>query len=292
MKPAPFAFHRAGSADEALALLAEHGSDAKPLAGGQSLIPAMNFRLARPAVLVDLNGAADLAGIAVAPEGGLRIGAMTRHRALERSAEVARRAPLVSEAMPWVAHAQIRTRGTVGGSVAHADPAAELPAVFAALGARFLARSRTGERWIAADAFTTGLFTTALEAGELLAAIDVPAMAPRTGTAFLEMARRHGDFGLAGVACTVTVDDAGRGVAARVVLLGVGDGPVVSAGAAAAVVGTGLSTAAFAAAGAAARAEVDPPSDIHASSAFRRQLVEVLTRRALATAAGRAGRAA
>jgi carbon-monoxide dehydrogenase medium subunit len=292
VKPAPFAFHRAAGADEALALLAEHGSEAKPLAGGQSLIPAMSFRLARPAVLVDLNGAADLAGITVLPDGGLRLGAMTRHRAVERSAEVAARAPLLAEAMPWVAHAQIRTRGTVGGSVAHADPAAELPGVFSALGARYLVRSRAGDRWITADAFVTGLFTTALAPGELVTAIEVPPLPPRTGCAFLEMARRHGDFGLTGVACTVTLDEAGCCTAARVVLMGVGDGPVVSGGAAAALAGTGLSAAAFQAAGAAAAADVDPPSDIHASSAFRRHLAQVLTRRALAAAAARAGRAA
>lgn len=288
MKPAPFAYHRAASAEEALALLAEHGSEAKPLAGGQSLIPAMNFRLARPAVLVDLNGASDLAGIAVATDGGLRIGAMTRHRALERSADVAARAPLLAEAMPWVAHAQIRTRGTVGGSVAHADPAAELPAVFAALGARYQVRGRTGARWIAADAFATGLFATALEEGELLTAIELPALPPRTGCAFLEMARRHGDFALAGVACAVTRDAAGTCVAARVVLLGVGDGPVVSAGAASALAGSRLDADAIAAAAAAAQAGADPSADIHASSAFRRHLVGVLTRRALATAAERA----
>jgi len=292
VKPASFAWYAARGADEALALLAEHGDAAKPLAGGQSLIPAMNFRLARPAVLVDLNGAADLAGITALPDGGLRLGAMTRHRAVERSAEVARRAPLLAETMPWVAHAQIRTRGTMGGSVAHADPAAELPAVFAALGARYLVRSRTGERWIGAEAFATGLFATALEPGELLAAIEVPPLALRTGCAFLEMARRHGDFALAGVACTVTLDGSGRCTAARVVLLGVGDGPVVSAGAAAALVGTGLGAGAFAAAAAAAQAEVDPPGDIHASPAFRRHLAGVLTRRALASAADRAGRAA
>lgn len=288
MKPAPFTWHRAGSVDEALALLAREGSAAKPLAGGQSLIPAMNFRLARPAALVDLNHVAELAGITPADDGGLRFGAMTRHRAVERSPEVARRAPLLAEAMPWVAHAQIRTRGTIGGSVAHADPAAELPAVLVALGARYLARSAVGERWIAAEDFATGLFATALRPDELLVAIEVPPPPPRTGHAFLEMARRHGDFGLAGVACTVTRDDAGRCAGARVVLLGVGDGPVVSAGAAAALVGTGLGAGAFSAAGAAARADVDPPSDIHASAAFRRDLVDVLTRRALARAAERA----
>ena len=288
MKPAPFTWHRAGSVDEALALLAREGSSAKPLAGGQSLIPAMNFRLARPAALVDLNHVTELAGITTTPGGGLRLGAMTRHRALERSADVAARAPLLAEAMPWVAHAQIRTRGTVGGSVAHADPAAELPAVLVALGARYLAKSRAGERWIAAEEFATGLFATALRPDELLVAIEVPPAAPRTGYAFIEMARRHGDFGLAGVAAALTLGDDGRCVSARVGLLGVGDGPVSSQRAAAVLAGQAPGAEAWRAAGDAARTEVDPPSDIHASAAFRRKLVDVLTRRALARAAERA----
>ena len=285
MKPAPFHWYPAGSAEEALALLAEHGDAAKALAGGQSLIPAMNFRLARPAVLVDLNGATELAGITPLPDGGLRLGAMTRHRAVERSADVASRAPLLAETMPHVAHAQIRTRGTVGGSVAHADPAAELPAVLVALGARYLARSRTGERWIAAEDFTTGLFATALRPDELLVAIEVPSLAPRTGHAFIEMARRHGDFALAGVAATLTLGGDGRCTAARIVLLGVGDGPVVSQRAAALLAGQVPGAEAWRAAAAAARTDVDPPSDIHASAAYRRNLVDVLTRRALARAA-------
>lgn len=285
MKPAPFDWYRSSSAEEALSLLGEHGHDAKPLAGGQSLIPAMNFRLARPAVLVDLNGAADLAGIEARPDGTLRIGAMTRHREVERSATIAAHAPLLAEAIPWVAHAAIRTRGTVGGSVAHADPAAELPAVFAALGARYLLRALGGERWITTDAFVTGLFVTALEPGELLTAIEVPPMAPRTGWAFLEMARRHGDFALAGVACTLTLDESDRCAQARIALFGVGDGPMVSTGAAAVLIGATPGPATFQEAAAAVEKEVDPPSDIHATAAYRRSLIAVLTRRALARAA-------
>jgi carbon-monoxide dehydrogenase medium subunit len=249
----------------------------------------MNFRLARPAVLVDLTGAADLAGIASQPDGALRVGAMTRQRAVERNETMAAHAPLLAEAMPWVAHAAIRTRGTVGGSVAHADPAAELPAVFAALEARYLVRSSGGSRWIPADAFATGLFATALEPGELLTAIELPVMARRTGWAFVEMARRHGDFALAGVACTLTLDDNGACANARIALFGVGDGPVVSTGTAAVMAGAMPGPDAFRAAAAAAEHEVDPPSDIHATAAYRRHLVGVLTRRALARAAERAG---
>lgn len=288
MKPAPFEFYRATSTDEALALLREHGHDAKPLAGGQSLIPAMNFRLARPAVLVDLNGVADLSGITVQPDGMLRCGAMTRQRTLERSGVVASNAPLIAEALPWVAHAAIRTRGTLGGSIAHGDPAAELPAVLAALGARYLVQSSGGQRWLSADAFMTGLFVTALEPGELLVAIEIPPLAPRTGWAFLEMARRHGDFALAGVACTLTLDSAGLCAGARIAAFGVGDGPVLCVKAAALLVGAAPGPNVLREAAAAVAADVDPPSDIHASGEYRRSLIEVLTSRALTRAAERA----
>src|SRR5690348_4959843 len=162
MKPAPFEYYAPGTRAEALALLAQHGGEAKVLAGGQSLVPSMNFRLAQPGILIDLNGIADLFGIA-ADGDGLRIGAMTRQRTVERSADVGRLAPLVAEAMPDIAHPQIRNRGTFGGSIAHNDPAAELPALMAALGARLRVQSATGERILAADAFFQGVFTTALE---------------------------------------------------------------------------------------------------------------------------------
>jgi carbon-monoxide dehydrogenase medium subunit len=288
VKPAPFDFYRASSCEQALSLLAEHGEDAKPLAGGQSLIPAMNFRLARPSVLVDLNGATDLAGIDRNSDGSLRIGAMTRHSAVERSQTVATHSPLLAETMPWVAHTQIRTRGTIGCSVAHADPAAELPAVFAALGARYLLRSQRDERWVPAEDFVTGLFTTTLEHGELVTAIEVPAPASRTGSAFVEMARRHGDFALAGVACAVTVGEQGQCVNARVALFGIGDGPLISAAASQVLRGSKLDEATIREASAVVESEVDPPSDIHASAAYRRHLSAVLTRRALTTAANRA----
>jgi len=288
MKPAPFAYHRPGSVDEALALLAQHGGDAKPLAGGQSLIPAMNFRLARPAVLVDLNRLTTLAGIRGGAD-SLRIGAMTRQRAVERDATVARDAPLLAEALPHIAHPQIRTRGTVGGSLAHADPAAELPAVMVALGATFDLHSPRGKRSVPAEAFYTGLFTTALTADELLAEIAIPPRTPRSGSAFLEVARRHGDYALAGVAAVLTLDDAGRCREARIALLSVGDGPVLAIKAAKAITGEKpTADAIHEAADAAASKDVDPPGDIHASAAYRRQLVGVLVRRALQRACERA----
>ncbi|HXY68145.1 MAG TPA: xanthine dehydrogenase family protein subunit M [Gemmatimonadales bacterium] len=287
MKPAAFEYLRPGSVDEALELLERHGADAKPLAGGQSLVPAMNFRLAQPAVLVDLNGVADLAGIAAA-DGGLRIGAMTRQRAVERSAFAAERAPLLAETLPFIAHPQIRNRGTVGGSLAHADPAAELPAVMVAAQARLLLRRRGGERRVEAERFFTGLFATALEPGELLTAVELPAMAPRTGWAFAEVSRRHGDYALVGVACLVTLDGRGRCASARVALLSVGEGPVLAPSVAAALAGAAPTPEAVRAAAEEVDADVDPPSDIHASAAYRRRLARVLTRRALTRAFDRA----
>jgi len=288
MKPAPFDYFAPGTADEALALLDEHGDAAKPLAGGQSLIPAMNFRLARPQVLVDLNRAADLSYIR-SDKAGLAVGAMTRQRAVERSDLVARAAPLLAEAMPWIAHPQIRNRGTVGGSLAHADPSAELPAVALALEARFRARSAAGERSIAVADFFKGMLETALQPGELLVEVTLPALPPRTGTAFLEVARRHGDYALVGVAVVVTLDPKGRCQAARIACLSVGDGPVLAVEAGKTLVGQKRSDELLrAAADAAAKDDVDPPSDIHASAAYRRRLVAALTRRALGRAFERA----
>lgn len=288
MKPAPFAYHRPETVDEALALLAEHGYDAKLLAGGQSLVPAMNFRLAQPAVLIDLNRIPGLDAITESG-GGVRIGTMVRQRTAERSAVIAARAPLITETLPWVAHAQIRNRGTVGGSIAHADPAAELPSVIVALGARLHLRGPGGARTVEAADFYTGLFGTALEPEEMLVEIEIPAAEPGTGFAFDEVSRRHGDFALAGVAARVRVDAEGRCLSARIALLSVGEGPVLAAGAEAALIGQVLTDDAIrAAASVAAQSDVDPPGDIHATPAYRRQLVDVLIRRALPRAAQKA----
>ena len=288
MKPAPFAYHRPETVDDGVALLAAHGTEAKALAGGQSLIPAMNFRLATPAVLVDLNRVAALAYVREETD-GTRIGAMTRQRTVERDPLVHRRAPLLTEALPYVAHAQIRNRGTLGGSVAHADPAGEIPAVLLALEARFEVRGPGGTRTVPADRFFTGLFETALAPAELLVEIAIPAMTPRTGWAFAEVARRHGDYALAGVATTVTLDEKGRCRVARIALLGVGAGPLLAPRAAKALAGEIPTDKVLReAANAAAAKDVDPPGDIHASAAYRRQLVAVLTRRALTTAFARA----
>jgi carbon-monoxide dehydrogenase medium subunit len=286
VKPAPFVFHRATSLGSALALLAEH-PDAKPLAGGQSLIPAMNFRVARPSALVDLNAVRELRGITATASGGLRLGAMTRHAEIEGSELVRTHAPLLHEAMPHVAHPQIRSRGTIGGSLAHADPSAELPAVMLALGARFLVQSRTSERWVNVGDFFTGLFATALQPGELLTAVELSPRPARSGTAFLEVARRHGDYALAGVAATVVLNARGYFDMARVALLSVGDGPVL-AETGADLVGTEATPEVILAASERVRQAVDPPTDIHASAEYRRQLAAVLTCRALTSAVNRA----
>lgn len=289
MKPAPFVYHRPRTVDEALAHLAEYGEEAKLLAGGQSLVPAMNFRLAQPAVLIDLNAVAGLDHINELSD-GLRLGAMTRQRTVERSAVVERMAPLLHETMPFIAHPQIRNRGTIGGTLAHADPAAELPAVSLVLEVRIKVSGASGERWIPAADLYTGLFGTALEPQDLLTEVHVPPLPPRTGWAFDEVARRHGDFALVGVAAAVTVDANGRCERARIGMLSVGLGPVLAQEASKVIEGEQLTAAAIAAAAdAAAARDIDPPGDIHASAEYRRHLAGVLVRRVLTRAAARAG---
>ncbi len=295
MKPAPFDYFAPQTLDEALHHLAQHGYDAKLLAGGQSLVPTMNFRLSQPSVLIDLNGIDDLNFIRPAKNGddsmasGLHIGAMTRQSAVERSDLVAERLPLVRETMPYIAHRQIRNRGTVGGSLAHADPAAELPAVAVALGARMRAQSQRGARWIDAADFYVGLFTTALELDEVLTEVALPALPARSGWSIQELARRHGDYAIAGVAVVVTLDEAGRCDEARIVFLSVGEGPVQANRAVQLLLGEMPSPQLFAeAAQVAAAQDIDPLADIHATAAYRRHLAQVMTQRALVEAFERA----
>jgi CO/xanthine dehydrogenase FAD-binding subunit len=289
VKPVAFDYYRAASPDEALALLRQHGYEAKLLAGGQSLIPAMNFRLAQPGVLIDLNPVAELAFVE-ASGGALRIGAMTRQRTAERSEQVVAHAPLLVEALHHTAHPQIRNRGTIGGSIAHADPAAEVPTVMLALGASFELRGAEGSREVAAGDFFTGFFGTALEPEEMVASITIPAAAERTGWAFEEVARRHGDFALAGVAAVLSLDERGQLRDARIALLSVADRPVLAESASALLAGQTPSPALVAeAAELASQGDIDPPSDIHASAAYRRRLVRVLTHRTLSRALERAG---
>ena len=288
MKPAPFDYTAPDSLEEVLSVLAEHGDEAKILAGGQSLVPMMNFRLAQPSLLVDCNRLSDLEFIREADDGGLRIGAVTRVARLERDPRVASSAPLVHETVPWIAHPQIRNRGTVGGSLAHADPASELPVLALALGCRMRLQRRGGERWVAAEDFFTGLLETALEPEEMVTEVAVPPMPAGTGWAFTEIARRRGDYAQVGVAALVRAD--GEVCAdARLVYLSVGDTPTAAPRAAASLVGEKLSRASFrAAAETAATGEISPSSDIHATEAYKRHLARVLTVRALETAAARA----
>jgi len=293
MKPAPFDYAAPPSLAEALALKAEHGDEAKFLAGGQSLVPAMNFRLVQTGLLVDLNGLAELDFVRAGNGGELRIGAMTRQRRLERDPLVAAQSPLLHEAMPWVAHPQIRNRGTLGGSLAHADPAAELPVVALALQARLRAQSAHGERWITADDFFRGLFTTALAADEMLVEVALPPLPVHTGTAFVEFARRRGDYALMGVAAIVTLDPSGLIQRARLVYLNAGEGPVLAPGASALLEGRKPTPETVAeAARLAAENEIAPSGNVHASQAYQRHLAAVLTRRAMQRAVERAGQAA
>jgi aerobic carbon-monoxide dehydrogenase medium subunit len=284
MKPAPFHYHEPKTLVEALDLLAQFGETAKPLAGGQSLVPMMNFRLARPAHLVDLNGVRELNYLKV-ENGELRIGAMTRQRALERSPIVAESWPLLQEATRHIGHVQIRNRGTVGGSLAHAYPSAELPVAMTALEASFVLRREGKERLVAAKEFFVDVMTTLLQPGELLIEIRVPQPAPRTGSAFEEVSRRHGDFALAGAAATVTLR--ADGTMDKVNLVFAGVAPVLWSKAAT-LIGQRPDSVGFQHAAAAAAAELDCESDIHASAEYRREASKALARRALEKAAGRA----
>ena len=285
MKPAPFEYVAPRSLEEAVAELGRGGPDAKVLAGGQSLVPLLNFRLARPSVLIDLNRVAELSYVRPR-DGGLAIGAMTRQAQLERDASLASVQPLLKEAIGWVGHPAIRTRGTIGGSIAHADPAAELPAVAVCLDARLSVVGSHGKRALAAEDFFEGYLTTALHPDEILVEAWLPALRPRTGQAWLEFARRHGDFALVGVATSVTLDE-DRVRDARIVLTGVGGKPVRAREAETLLIGGSVLERAHAAANA-ARSAIDPEADIHASKEYRARLAAVLVERAIVLAYERA----
>lgn len=280
VKAPAFAYARPPSLEAACALLAEQGTEARLLAGGQSLIPALNLRLSAPALLIDISGLAELKGISVAGP-VLRIGALTRHAELERSAEIARAAPLLAQAAPLIAHAAVRNRGTIGGSLALADPAAELPACALALDAVMIARSRAGERRIKAADFFRGLFETALRPDEILVAVEVPVAAADARSAVLELARRHGDYAIVGVAAQAKAT--ARGFAqARIVFFGVGDRAVRCPGVEAALGGRAIEPATVAAAQNALAAALKPQDDLQASAVTRAHLARVLLGRALA----------
>jgi carbon-monoxide dehydrogenase medium subunit len=288
MKPPRFRYTVPNSLEEALAVLAAIGDEAKPLAGGQSLVPMLNMRLARPSVLVDLNRIPELDGIEL-DDGVLRVRAMTRHRAVERSPVVAQYQPLLTEAIRYVGHIPIRTLGTVGGSIAHADPAAEMPGVLVALDGAVELQSQRGQRVVPADAFFVDLLTTVVEPDELVTAVRFPILSAHSGTAWLEVARRHGDYALVGVGAVVTLTANGRSVAeARLSFIGVSGTPVRARAAEAALRGQPATAETWRAAAEAVRQELDPASDIHASAAYRRYVAGVLAEQALTLAAQRA----
>jgi aerobic carbon-monoxide dehydrogenase medium subunit len=286
VKAAPFDYVAPGSVDEAISALAGARGEAKVLAGGQSLIPVLAFRLARPSLLVDLNRIPELSYLRESDDGGLTVGAMTRTHELEISPLVAARWPLARDAAPHIGHRQIRNRGTVGGSIAHADPAAELPAVALATRATIVVRGPRGQRTISASEFFVSVFTTALASDEVVTEIRIPPLPRGSGTAFVEVSRRQGDFALAGAAATVTFDGT---VCARatLVLIGVGASPI-EIPVAGALRGTGVGESQVAVAAEQARALVDPSSDIHGNAAYRTELATVVGRRALLEAARRA----
>ena len=289
MKPAPFEYHVPDSLEEALFLLRDHGSDAKLLAGGQSLVPAMNFRVVQPSVIIDLNRLKELDY--VREDGGsVHIGAMTRERTLEFSPLIAEKFPLLAEAMPHVAHPQIRNRGTLGGSLANADPAAELPVIMLALDARLKVRNADGERWVDVQNFFSGMFTTDLAADEMLLEIELPSSPKRTGWSFLEVAPRAGDYALMGVAVLLTLDEDKICKQARLVYLNAGDGPVEAKQAAQALEGENITDEQIASVAIlVSETEVNPFGNVHASVEYQRHLANVLTKRALKLALQRAG---
>ncbi len=279
MKPAPFAYVRPESLEDAVGVLVERGEDARILAGGQSLVATLNMRLSAPEILVDIGRVPGLAGIEEAGT-GLRIGAMTRHAELEASELVASRAPLIAGAMPHIAHPAVRNRGTVGGSIAFADPAAELPACAVALGARMAIAGKDGARTVEADAFFQGLYETALGPGEVLTAIEVPGIEAGWKSGFMELSRRHGDYAMIGLAAHVEVAD-GRFGRGRLVFFGAGERPVSAARSASLLEGESWSDALGARIADALKEELDPFEDLNADAAMRRHLAGVLARRVL-----------
>ncbi len=279
MKPPPFAYATMRSVEEAAALLAEAGGEAKLLAGGQSLVPMLNFRLVRPAVVVDINRIPGLDYIRD-EAGGLVIGALTRHRQIEISAPVAQRLPVLGAAMHHVAHLAIRNRGTLGGSLSHADPAAELPLMAQLLDAEIEAVSRRGKRRIKARDFFRGALTTALKEDEMVTEVTWPALPPGTGWGFEEMSERRGDFALAAAAAAVTIKD-GLCHTCRIAVIGSGDGAMRVTPAETLITGCTKDQAPIKEAADAAADAVEPSSDLHASADFRHHLIRSLTARAL-----------
>ena len=280
MKPAPFAYVRAETLDQVFDLLDEHGDDARILAGGQSLMATLNMRLSAPEILIDINGIDGLSDITT--EGDtLKIGALARHSQVLESSDVAAYAPLISKAMPHVAHQAIRNRGTFGGSVAFADPAAELPAVTRALGAQMVIQGRSGQRKVAADDFFQGLFETDMKENEVLVGVDIPRIKDDEKTAFMELARRHGDYAIVGIAVQGRVDG-GNFDDMRLGFFGAGDQPILAKSASAALNGQPNNEDTIKKAQDALDADLDPMPDLNGPAEMKMHLARVLTKRALA----------
>ena len=286
MKLSPVDYEAPGTVAEALDLLAEHQDEASVLAGGQSLIPLLALRLAQPAVLIDINGVEGLSGVSVT-DGWVTIGATTREYMAEESATIAESVPLLAAALPLIGHEAIRSRGTIGGSLAHADPAAELPAVARALDAEFVVRSQSGERVIPAAEWFEGYLATARRPDEILVEVRFPAAGPGTGASFQEVARRHGDFAMVGLAASLTLAD-GAVSDARLAFSGIADVPVRAAEAEAFLVGQEPSAQLFEEAARRATADIDPPADLHGSAEYRKKVAAALVRRGLRAAADNA----
>jgi carbon-monoxide dehydrogenase medium subunit len=289
MKPAPFEYRAPDTLEEALELLTEHGSEAKILAGGQSLIPSMNFRVLQPGMLIDINRIEGLDGIQTTDSDGVSVGALARQASLEHDPIIKKHTPLLHETLPHIAHPQIRNRGTIGGSLVHADPASELPVYALARDARMRIRNAREERWVDASDFFLGMFTTALNLDEMLVEIEISAPPPGFGWSFQEMARRRGDYAMMGVAAWVVIASDGTCADARLVYLNAGDGPVRAKEAEAALKGQPIGAEIIdEAATIASEQEIDPFGSVHATESFQRHLAHVLTRRALQTAHARA----
>jgi carbon-monoxide dehydrogenase medium subunit len=286
VKPPPFEHHIVGSIDEATSALAEFGDEAKILAGGQSLMPLLNLRLARPSHLIDINRVAELDGIANG--NGVQMAAVTRHRTVERSPVVKAANPLVADAIRWIGHAAIRNRGTIGGSLAHSDPSAELPLLLVTLGGSVEVRSARGGRTIAAEDLFDGFLTTTLQPDELLTSARFPALDPGAGWSFQEFSRRSGDFGVVSAAVTLQIAD-GICSDARIGLAGVAGTPIRLREAESALIGERPSSGLIDEAARAATARLEPASDLHGTSAYRRHLAITLLKRGLHEALTRAG---
>jgi CO/xanthine dehydrogenase FAD-binding subunit len=288
MKPVKFDYYAPTSVPQALDTLAELGYDGKVIAGGQSLIAAMNFRMARPAALVDLNGVSELSYIKPAADGGLAIGTMTRVNTVEYSPEVTKKFPLLPEVAKFIAHPAIRRRGTFGGAIAHADPAGQLPSIAMVMNANVLIRGKDSERWVSAPELIIGPFMTVIEPTEMLAEVVLPANPPHTGSNYMQVSRQNGGYAQAAVASIVTMDgDKVKNV--RMVLMGVGEMPILSQKAGEMLIGQKPTEETLKAlADACATTEIDPATDLHATADYRRTLIRALVVRSLAQSIARA----